>query len=231
MSNGPLSATAPIYLKLIYGAASSGSYGTHVYYQIGTSQGNGIIGGNVFAAGAPRQLIGGNVNGTGATTYECDFCGNADKVAMIICRSFPNVCGMLAIDRAKDNSGNDLGTYAVVMGAGAYQGGGYQTIFPAGGGAAVSPATAQSYWPCIYDNASSSALGGTAPVFLAFPMIGYMANPQIGAIAMHNGDSSEGELVNVTMYGVTHTFLMTQNALSGGGVLAGNAAVGIQWET
>ncbi len=231
VSNGPLSATAPIYLKLIYGVNSNSSYGTIVYYQIGTSQGNGIIGGNVFNAGATRVLCGGNINATGATTYECDFCGNADKFAMIVLRPLVSCCGVLAIDRGKDNSGNDIGTYAVVLASTSSIGGGYQVIFPSGGGAAVSPATVSAYWPCIYDTQSSAALGGTAPIFLAFPMIGFMANPCIGGIAMHTGDSSEGELVNVTMYGATHTFLMTQNAAGGGAVLASNAAVGIQWET
>ncbi len=231
-STGPCSTTNPIYLKLGYGIFVNTSTRHGLQFSVGTGQVNGILTGNVFNSATPLTMCSttGAVNG-GSTAFECDFCGNADRLSCLLWRGVDNQMSVLCIDRAHDGFGADLDAYTVVMYAGytatsasAY----YQLLFKPGAGN-VFPASPNTKWPCINDNQASGLLNGAVPPFLCFPLPGYMANPCLGAIAAHSGDINEGGLINVTMYGTVHTFLLTKTA-GCAATLAGSGAAGIEWE-
>jgi hypothetical protein len=227
VSQGQLSTANPIYLKLYYGITNYGYLSVAV--GVGTGQTNGVLTGNVYNSGTLVFLSAANsAVDKGGATYECDFCGTADKVSWIGWRQLGvAVTHVISIDRAHDQNGADLDTYTtVLMATGAA--GSYQILFKPGVGGAV-PLTPNTKWPCINDGNASSAYNGMAPPYLCFPMPGYMANPVLGAIAMHSGDMNEGSLINTIMYGTSHTFLMTAN-LATGATLTASSAAGIQWE-
>lgn len=226
VSTGPNSTTNPIYLKFVYGIQQTGAVNNHdIVIAVGQGQTNGTITGNVYTSNLTSNA---GIN-TGGTLYECDFCGNTDRVSFIMWRTHTGVssrCTLVCLDRAHDQNGGDLDTYVNVLTA-ASNSLNYQTLFKAGVGS-LFPPTATAGWPCINDNLTSSIVNGLAPPYLVFPMVGYMANPCLGAIAMHTGDFTEGSLVNVAMYGTTHTFLMTANNTAT--TLAGHGGAGIEWE-
>lgn len=237
-SNGPLSATAPIFLKLIYGASTGGSGNPTILFQIGTSQVNGVIGGNLFNAGV---LIGVGcaipAGQFGSTPLENDFCGNADKVAMGVFMGVQqlkgvNSGGIIAIDRAHDASGGDLDTYTAVavlcQGVSGTIIGAAQLLYKAGSGS-VWPPISQP-WPVIaYGNNQSTSFNGQTAALPLFFTPGYMANPMLGAMATGFNDMApSGSLFNVYLYGTSHTF-MAMKATTGPG--SSNSIQGaIQWE-
>lgn len=243
VSNGPASATNPIYMKLVYGVFGTSPAIPSVLASVGTGQTNGGITGNTLNNGTAYYLQGYNTAGSNTTPMECDFCGDADTVSMLLWRN-PNYgltrnTAMFCIDRSRDASGNSTDTFAVVLGAflATNPATAYQVLFKPGTGStypasvAFSATAATPSWPCVNDGSTSGALNGTVAPFLIFPMVGYMANPCLGAIAMHSTDCAEGGLVSVIMYGTTHTFLMfTGGASNILNTLSATGAVGIRWE-
>lgn len=229
VTNGPLSTTAPIYLKLIYGAGNAATVvAPVVYFQLGTTQTNGIIGGNMYNSGTPvgmNNISSGPVN-NGGVLVECDFCGTADKVAWILWRGGGNP-SVFCIDRAKDQNANDLDTFALVMVANGQQGKSAPVYKVGAGPSSIGLSTA---WPCIFDSNNTTNVNGNSAAFMCFPMVGYMANPILGAIAMHANDCAEGNIVNIVAYGGTHTYLMTKTNIISASALPAFSACGIQWE-
>ena len=74
-------------------------------------------------------------------------------------------------------------------------------------------------------------------VFPVFPMIGYLGNPLTGVIALKAGDAAEGAIINVTLFGTTHPYLLSkQGGSSVGGPsnfgpsASGSCACGIRWD-
>ncbi len=227
-SAGPLSTTSPLFVKLVYGASNTTAQnGPGLYCTIGTGQTNSIPTGSIFNAGTEVALTSGLGTNNGGLLVECDFFGNADKFSMILWRGGTNPV-VFCIDRAKDQSGNDLDTYSVVLIANGASGKS-QVLFKPGAGTVV-PAAPSTAWPCIFDSGVTSNVNGSVPAYLCFPMVGYMGNPLLGAVAMHSGDMAEGQLVNIIIYGANHTYLTTKTTLAYASSLVAGSAAAIQWE-
>lgn len=224
-SNGPLSTSAPIYMKLIYvtccgttsfvgGNVASTQPG--LGFDIGTTNpSTGQIGGNRTG----ETLMGFN-SGTGVgNTYECDFCApNGDELALILWRNATATSASIPvtifIDRTKDQSGNTLSTFFTVGWASTNTARVEYTLFNNQTGGVINynsgGGNAQG-WTFPYCGLSGLAYQGLTPVLPIFPLPGYVANPVLMAVVMKSGDFTDGQLVNAVLYGGSHTFLMTKS--------------------
>lgn len=243
-SNGSLSSTAPIYMKLVYCTVSSGtSVGNSatanwpgLIMDIGTAYPSvGQIGGNHIG----EFLMGFNSSTGVGNTYECDFSGNADEFAMILWRnaaanstSIPDV---LYIDRTKDQNGNTLSTFFTVGYSNSNTSRAQWTLFNAATGGVINyqfTGGNNSGWTTLI--APNTGTGGYAyqgltPVFPIFPVPGYIANPVLMAVVMKTGDFTDGQLVNAVLYGTSHTFLMSKSLTVDQPQIA-TGFPGIRWE-
>lgn len=242
-SNGPLSSTAPIYIKLVYaplnGTAafvnSSATLATPgLILDIGTAfPTTGQLGGNhiteMWEGFSSASGIGG--------TYECDFSGSADELAWILWRNGTTVNAgipsILFIDRTKDQNGNTLSTFFTIGMAGNQNTRPEWVVFnqATGGVIPLSPLGAPNNvgWTFPIVSPQGLAYQGLTPVLPIFPIPGYVANPVLMAVAMKTNDFTDGQLVNAVLYGGSHTFLMSKSQLVDQPQLNG-AYPGIRWE-
>lgn len=237
-SNGPLSANHPIYLKLIYHAGqNAGLNSPALFFQIGTTHTNGIIGGNLYNSGTVLGFSVGSGASLGSVPLENDFCGNADKLTMAPFLGAQQIkggstTGILCIDRAHDSSGGDLDAYVAVLTVAQNTSSssiapGAQLLYKPGSGTVI-PA-APGIWPIVNTASSSNSFNGQTPALPVFFCPGYLANPCLGAIAMGFADiPPTGSLFNVFMYGTSHTYMsVKQSGLTGP---TPNTHGAIQWE-
>jgi hypothetical protein len=226
VSNGPCSATNPIYVKLAYLCNGSGFSG--IVIEVGTGQSDGTIYGNMLNSGTPLNLN--TAAGAGAATYECSFCGDADKLSLILWRTLSAAAtAFLMIDRAKDSGGNDLDIYFSVLLANSTITK-FQNVFKPGAGS-VTPIS--NVIPTVFDGiAGGTAAGfnGQVPVYPLFPTVGYIANPLLGAVVMHLPDIPDGSLLTTVMYGAQHMYLFCKAPGGTAQFNSGQCAFGMRWE-
>ena len=74
---------------------------------------------------------------------------------------------------------------------------------------------------------------GTNPALPIFPLVGYVANPLLGAVGFNSTDVSDGGVYPVWLYGSSHNF-MAINSQTAAGSTINNVATGvipaIRWE-
>ena len=242
-SNGPLSAAAPIYIKLVYTVQT----GANVAYNNGNaiSTNPGIVI-DVGTVNPTTAVIGGNhmtefifgfnsAVGVGAA-YECDFCApNGDELAFILWRNAAATSTSIPIvfwiDRTKDQSGNPLSTFFTLGFVSANTGQDEYTIFNAQTGGVIHYFAGGNKvaWTFPIVGTNGLAYQGLTPVLPIFPIPGYVANPVLMACVMKANDFTDGQLVNAVIYGGSHTFLMSKgNSVDQPQVAA--AYGGIRWE-
>jgi hypothetical protein len=243
-SNGPLSSTAPIYMKIVYAAIGGGN--TAFFNGSATVQTPALI----MDIGTTNPLttqIGGNhisdflfgfnsATGVGAS-YECDFCApNGDELAWIMWRNAAatntSIPFVLFIDRTKDQSGNPLSTFFTVGMTSSNTAPIEYTVFnqQTGGVINYQPSGGNKIgWTFPIFPLTGGAYQGLTPVLPIFPIPGYVANPVLMAVAMKRNDFTDGQLVNAILYGGSHTFLMSKGNICDQTQL-GDGFPGIRWE-
>lgn len=205
-ANDSLAATFPIYVKIAYGYSS-----TQPAIQVTVGQGSngsGTITGNIWLSGA-YQITNNNSN-QGSTTYPCWFSGSAGEFRMWmwgVSNATPNIGVLFGIERSKDSSGNNTGTYVTVYTANqnAWNSARQQTITLTGlanieGGVITPTFTAQS---------GTGAAFGTVAAMPCFPTLGLLGNPMLGIVTVAQNDAGSNSTITVaSMYGSTHTYLV-----------------------
>jgi hypothetical protein len=243
-SNDTLSSTNPIYLRLVY--LSNGSNEPAIYAQVGGGQTSGtgyLVGNNIFNSGTEYK-INSPTTPQGAALFECDFSQYEGSFGMFLWRSAysasTTIPTFFAIDRAKDNFGNDLDANEEILVAAPGAIYASQVIFKPAAGNTMPLLTAISgdvglcgAWSTIGFSgsgvSSSTVWNGNVAVSPIFPITGYVANPCLQAIAMLQNDVANGAFLNAVIYGTEHTYLMGYINISY--ALAGPAAaVGLRWD-
>lgn len=238
-SNGPMSATFPIYLKL-YLTWNTVSFTPTYWITVGTGvdvNGN-ITGVCNWTAAAPFYIFGwmGN-NGTQAAGFnDMDFSGDADNFRFCVFKTF-SAPSLFAMGRAKTSTGADSDAFVHLATAGAPSFAlGLSNVRSA---ILLKPSLGAtilvdgSRWAGIVatSNASTSNFGATPP-YPIFPIVGYLANPLMGIMAFGRGDTGEGQVVPVWLYGASHNYLVLGNfgAAQSPDAISGRAYPAILWE-
>lgn len=254
-SGDSLSSTSPIYIRLLYLTGNTASAGDPtIFVQVGTaSSGYGYLTANLFLSSTNLSNNGVEFglctthSGTGGSvsTYECDFSQYSGSFGMILWRNTSvasvNACCALIIDRAKDNYGNDLSTYEMVLANTAVSTGGgaayAQAIYRPGGGAnVITPLWGDFYssgWPTIATSTLPAlALAGSSPALPIFPILGYVANPCLQAMTGLQGDWTNGQIINAILYGAEHSFLVgyVQGPISSQNGVENTNVVMLRWD-
>jgi hypothetical protein len=242
-SNGSNSSTLPIYFRIAYlnqGTASTARF----HLSIGTGiDANGNVTNPVAIAGATTPVgtvLWDDGSANSATPGEMDMAGDADNVRFIYQRGQPTngLTSAYVIDRFKNASGTDTnaGVYVgmLVTKASSFS---YSSIIlnPSIGTAPVMQS--QSGWIgalTAYGLASTTAQLGGIPPYLIFPIIGYVANPLLGAVGFHADDVIDGTVVPVWNYGAPHYYLVNKPSATAGQMIdnigSHGTALGIRWE-
>lgn len=225
---GSNSSTAPIYLKLVYGAANT-LQTPAVVLDIGTQNpSTGALSGNHTTEFVQTFS---SASGVG-NTFECDFSGDADNFAWILWRNatavnaaIPNV---FFIDRTRDTNGNALPTFFNVGAVSSNLGRPFWTLFNQATGGVI---TFPQQWPFPWvQNPLGLAYQGLTPVLPIFGIPGYVSNPCLMSIAMQINDFTDGQLINAVMYGGSHTFMMSKSNVINNTAIGSTTYAGIRWE-
>jgi hypothetical protein len=237
--------TNPVFLRIVYTTSSGSPKGAQIYIAVGTgTTGTGFVSGATFTNNSAEITLPASTTlaGLGSTGLECDFCVSVSggSLSMMLWRdavfTATGVPGVLVLDRAKDNFGQDLDAYVVCLQA-ASANAREQILYKPGTGGTKIPNSATPFGAWSIPNFSTintgMAVNNNAPPLPVFPVgLGYLASPCLGAFVMKPTDSVEGALIPVFMYGTTHTFLMGKGNYTTVDAGSGNTAafVGIRWE-
>jgi hypothetical protein len=217
-TNGPLNATSPIYLRLVYFTQNSVLNGTgtsstpKLLMSASTSISNGFPNGNVFngASSNVELTLAPGASAGGSGTYECDFSGDADTFSMHMWRDKTSGTWTLVIDRGKNAAGASVDTFFSVANTVNSQGR-MQTLFKQTAGTRC-PSAIDNTWSSISASQNSYAQNGLVPAFPIFPQVGYIANPLLQAVTLATNDvSADGEQFTVAVYGTSHTYMASKN--------------------
>jgi hypothetical protein len=235
-SSSPYVGTLPYYVQFMYGA-SSGRTGPEIWITQGTgaSASTGVLSGNQFNGTAASQIrvallgtSGGNNNGT--PLFEMDICGGTSNFTLSVWRNFSSAGAVFFVDYCKDQNGNDLDTYyfvgIVTKSASVLS----QCVFKPGSGTMNpfgSTGAAELTMPAIHTAATSAICNGLTPASPIFPNPGWTGNPTLGAVVLRNADCTDGELINVVLYGATHTYMVCKNPST---AVAGVGVIAMRWE-
>lgn len=205
-ANDALQSSAPIFIKVWYGFSTTVP---RLQLSAGTSSdGAGNITGTQLTS-APWVITGLSTN-QGATTFPCFFSGNTGNLYMYLwstATNSPATPMILAIERAKNASGTDVGTYftvatlnSVTSTTQALQ----QTITTSGVGLRDNGILCLS----LTNGAGTGNVLGSVAAYPVFPNIGKVGNPLLGLMTVAAVDIANGATVTVTsMYGGTHTYV------------------------
>lgn len=245
-SNDSLSSTNKMYIRIQWGSNQQSLF-LYLWFNWGTaSDGSGNITQNSNwgsqQAIATSAISSSASNPTGAALWESDFSGDSGSFRMLLWRGYAvNVaspCVVFNVERSRDNNGNATDAYWTVVYAGSGTANAQGSILkPGTGGAGVlefNDARAIKTIPCI----NGQSFNNSIPILPVFPMVGFVANPMIGVVAFKGTDVNEGGLITASLYGTSHTYLVSKqgNAQAGGpanfGSVGGNGtyACGIRWE-
>ena len=156
---------------------------------------------------------------------------------MILWRNGPSTLApfCLILDRSKDIYGNDTDTFvevlvvedqlASVSSIGTTPS---QVLFKQNNGAALGPLI--SKWTTIQQPSLGSLMNGNVVAFPIFPLVGYIGNPCMQAIAMLQPDCSSGSIVNTYLYGAIHSYLMCWVQPNICSSTTSTSAVGLRWD-
>src|SRR5579863_1509773 len=239
-----LSSTNKLFLRIQYGMTTTSGDFPFIYIWGGTSSdGNTNINQNMFwGTTGPTGITQGTTPTTGGALWECDFSGSAGRFGMIMWRGYnaastTSAALILDIERSHDNSGNDTDAYWTITWCSANTVNGQVSIFKQGTGG-VGPFefnTGTSVIKTISTAASTLSYNNSIAIQPVFPMVGYVGNPLLGVLSLRGGDTAEGAIITTTLYGTTHTFLLSKagNSTSGGPACFGpnaSSGCGLRWE-
>jgi hypothetical protein len=240
-SGDSLSTTNPIFIRLLY-LSNGGNTEPAIYIQIGGGQTSGtgfINGANVMNAGT-EIILSTSALAQGNALFECDFSQYQGSFGMFLWRSAyaasQQIPCFLAIDRAKDNFGNDLDTYEQVLVA-TPSTSDSQVIFKPSAGSTMPFLTftdgnaLNESWTVVSSCGLASTQWSNNGAFLpVFPILGYVANPCLQAGVMLQKDAPNGVFVNTVLYGTEHTYLVGWLPLEISLAGAGTTAICLRWD-
>ena len=222
-SNGSNTASLPIYVRITYTTAGAANNSFRYHLSIGTgldANGN-ILNAFPFTTTAPTTTIMvDNSTTTSSTLNEMDFSGDADNFRFITWRgqSTALFCNTVVVDRSKNSSGADTDAY-VYFGSILVQAGGTQTrsgilANPTISNGPISLSSQNGWAGSIYMSAISTPtlVFGSVPPLPIYPIIGFQANPLLGAVGFHALDVVDGNVIPVWAYGATHYYLVNKTS-------------------
>lgn len=175
---------------------------------------------------------------SGATLYNCLFCGDSGSFAVMLWRDLPNAGNFFfSVDRSRDSSGATTAAYCTLFAAksSAHNNGYFQQSIVFGVGAAplCAPGSGavcfNSIQPGSYVTFSQNAstFNGNTALSPVFPVIGYFDNPTLTVVHASQSDFSELAVLTTTLLGAAHSFLFSknQNMTTGTGM-----AIAMRWE-
>lgn len=211
-STDSLQSTCPIFMKIIYGGSATANNPV-VKLQFATgSDGAGTLTGNsstaadLYTSTAALSEV--------DVTHECDFAGGPGYFSCLLWRDALNgsVPQGFVIERALDSSGGYRDAYFTIVLLGSSITNASVVVFKPAGGTVKS----DQYATTIYYTGSSGAYGSNTAVFPIFPMVGLPDNPLTSMVFVKGADQVEGAQFQMTVYGVTRTYLNSQrSSLSG----------------
>jgi hypothetical protein len=233
------------YFKVEYGQCAASVPGMAITFGTSTN-GSGTLGGNT----STREFLGyASATAEGSKTYECDFCSaqqssttpNGSNLSCLMWRTQPTTTQggfLISFERSKNSSGADTNQYITyVVGPG---GGAPQQISPVipyhqcSVFLSGSPATGirDVYCLCLQQNGMTTSwqLGNAIAASPVYPNVGYLDYYMLGLLIMQSHDVSDGSTFTNTMYGASHTFLLTKTTYVSYLAQTGVTAVGIRWE-
>jgi hypothetical protein len=250
-SNDSLSATNPIFLRIVYASyLGAGNPAPYILVQIGGGQTSGtgyITGTNVANSGQEYPLASSpSAAAQGNVLFECDFSQYQGSFAMFLWRNgyatSASIPVFVAIDRAKDNFGNDLDAYEEILVAGSTSPfaaiDSYSQVIFKPGVSNPMPFMTGEWTTCTFggpvaENSVSTANNGTVATFPIFPVVGYVANPCLSAVAMSQSDVANGAFLNVILYGTSHTYLFGYSnswITPSANFSESSSAIGLRWD-
>ena len=193
--NDSLQATAPCFLKVYYGQASSASV-FKMSFQTGTgTDGAGNLTGNqsgVYSNAATTIVT--------ATSYVS---GTSSRLQMALWPSAPSQSFYLSIDRDRDAAGAETahGVHIVFPHPAAV----FQQYIPA---TTVGVASSAETKLCsLLSSQASQANGTTIGVGVIRPVYGSLRNPIIGMLTCSRADFTTEVTNSITLYGTARTYL------------------------
>jgi hypothetical protein len=207
--NDAIQATCPVYFKIQYGSSSASANIINIIMQVGQGSDNA---GTLTGTTATATTFGSGTSSS--TTYSCFISSDGGRinVAMFAGGGLSIPFGFY-IERIKDDNGDPTanGVNIVYFGVtGAATASVSQQYLPLTG--AAYPATPMTGFMCAMPSSGQASYGTNVGLFPIYPNLGYAANPDMGALVYFTGDiASPGTMLNVTMYGTTHTFVTLGN--------------------
>jgi len=211
-----LQGSSPWYFKLEYG--NIGTNCPAIGFTIGTATtGTGAL--TTSGNNSYREIVGySSATANSSNAYECDFyadSSNNDKFAVIMWRTGSSSQNMfLGFERSKSNTGAETGLYVTYLKGQNPNAAWTQCSVQATGTPWSSSQRSTSY--AISLNAavslSTGQFGTNIATWPVFPYLGYVGNPLTIVQGMHTTDAIEGQTYSTTVYGGSHTYLITKVA-------------------
>jgi hypothetical protein len=226
----------PFYLKFEYGNASTSC--PQIGFQIGTATtGTGAL--NTSGLRSFREIQ--NMTTTtasGASQFESDFYADSTpglaggKCGMMLWRTAAAGTAQIFLgwERSKDNFGIDTGLYMTYLLSNSSTGVWRQSSVFATGGINFGTRTTVNAMTISMGNAVSLQVGNNLPVAPVFPSVGYFGNPLTIFLGLANQDTNEGVAFAATVYGASHTYLMTKIANAASSFSGGGSGLAMRWE-
>jgi len=200
------------YVKVKYGTGSGSPAGPRLQIQIGTgTDGSGNLTGLTTTNYEPGATT---TAGSGSATYDCYFSGDTDRIGFMLWRSrgtLDTLAQMFSIERTKATDGTNSSDGVFISSFCAWNNAGSSTgssgiIF----GVASPNATGSRTYIAPTITNQSGAFNNNVPIFPLFPEYGVIGNPLTGIAFAHSADTTEGTVIQTTLYGATRTFLVTK---------------------
>jgi hypothetical protein len=228
----------PFYMKIEYGCSATAVADPMATVQFGTGYSVGASGyltGNVTST---EYLFG---TGVGATVGECDFASDGSNyLAMNLSRGIASVTSgpaILCVERSISGTTASAPVYnsnyiTYVRGYAAVTNWAQQSLFLSGT-PAVAVRVLYGNAPTLGGATASLIVNNTTPALPVFPLVGYCGNPMTALIVQQEADTTEGATQSCTVYGATHSYIMTVTAFAKGILGLGQATmagVGVRFD-
>lgn len=229
--NDSLQSTCAVFMRIDFGTCGSADApGIKIQVCIGSTNGAGTLTGNLSSV----MVTGSASLPANTSSFNCRTSGDTSSFRMHMWSSSVADLGWtFAIERDRDTSG--AATSLGVSFALTYLSGGTGSIAVssqflelAGGTGSIDV----TRWYAMVSSASSQSGGGNVGVAPVRTVLGPFRNPMIGVLVYARTDFTAETTTPVTIYGVSHTYLMLRPSLTAKTLNQWNAdcGVAILWE-
>lgn len=216
--NDALQATAPVYLKILFGQSATATMYRLIIQTSTATDGAGNLTGNTSTA----QTI---TSSATTAAKNCYFSGTTSRLQFCLFPDTTTAVCFVSIERDRDAAGADAanGHNVIIYAASVVTW--YQQFMPV---VAMGPTCPLEAKACtLISSQTSQASGGSTGVGVIRPVAGAMRNPGIGALIVARADWTTEVTNTVTIYGVARTYIALTTASSlATSAVANNTAVG-----